>query len=326
MEEFKTKEFTVLTPFSIVTKDASVVDQTSDSVIKIAGYANWAGSDEYGKTYVDLTGDVVIPSGVDTSVWSLNPQILWQHDREETIGVGLVLEKRQDGIYIEAEIHRSAMEDKEWYRVKSGLVKMFSVGFRTLDGEWKTLDGRDVFFITKCLLLEVSVVSIPANSKSSFSQIKSLDNGFTSDMSETLSKETESINDTTEKETSMTTIKVKRADLLSEKELESYKSLGGNVAEEVEVSVAAYLKGLVDQAVAEAFALKEKEAQEAAEEAAAEEAAKAAEVEAAKAAEEAAAVQAAEQAKQVEEKELADELVELKSLVETLKAAMAVEK
>jgi HK97 family phage prohead protease len=327
MEEFKTKEFTVLTPFSIVTKDAATVtDITSDNVIRIAGYANWSGSDDTGKTYVDLTGDVVVPSGVDTSVWSLNPQILWQHDREETIGVGITLEKRSDGVYIEAEIHRDAMDEKEWYRVKSGLVKMFSIGFKTQAGEYREVDGDDVFFITKALLLEVSIVSIPANSKSSFSQIKSLGDGFTSDKASIMDEDKEHKNNTKDtKDTTMTNIKVKRAELLSAADLESFKKLGGDTEADVEVSLADFIKGMVAQEVSSILAEREKYAAEVAQKAAELEAEKAAELEAEKAAEvEAQAIVDAE-AKIEEEKALADEVVSLKELVDTLKAAIAVE-
>jgi len=179
-DSVKTKEFTVLTPFTV--KEADVQDRTGENVLKVVGYCNWAGKDMLGRTYTDLAGDVVVPSGVDLSVWSENPQILWQHNREQSIGKGLLMEKREDGLYIEAEIHKDAMDHKDFYRVKSGLVSMFSIGFRTYDCEYRDVDGMDAFFITKSLLLEVSIVSIPANSKSSFSVLKSLDGlGFTSD-------------------------------------------------------------------------------------------------------------------------------------------------
>lgn len=324
--EFKTKEFTVLTPFSIVTKDASVTDSTGNDIIKIAGMANFSGSDDQGGTYVDLVGDVVMPSGVDTSVWSINPQILWQHDREETIGEGILLEKRPDGIYIECFIHKGAMEDQDWYRVKSGLVKMFSIGFRTLDGTYQTIGDEDVFFITKCLLLEVSIVSIPANSKSSFSLVKSLNGGFTSDRKVALDTNSKGTQHKIDKEEILMNIKIKRSDMLSVADLETFKALGGDSETEVEVDIASYLKGLVAQEVASVLAAKEKELAElkAAEEAKAiTEAEEAAKLEAeAKAAEDA----AAESAKLEEEKALADEFAEYKALVETLKTAIAEEK
>lgn len=324
--EFKTKEFTVLTPFSVVNKDeAAISDKTSESTLKLAGMANFCGADDYGKTYVDLVGDVVVPSGVDTSVWSVNPQILWQHERDETIGEGLLLEKRPDGLYIECVIHKGAMDEKDWYRVKSGLVHMFSIGFRTIDAEFKTIDDEDVYFILKSLLLEISIVSIPANSKSGFSQIKSFGEFFTSSKEVITSDDEKGLSTTSDKEEPIMNIKVKRSDLLTEKELETFKELGGDIETEVEVSLAKFIKDSVAQAIADAFAEKEAKEVAEAEVKAAEEAARLEterlELEA-KAAEEAAAL---ESAKLEEEKELADEVVELKSLVETLKAALAAE-
>lgn len=328
MKEFVSKEFTVLTPFSIIQKDvAEIIDTTGEpSVIKISGYANWSGNDESGKTYIDLTGDVVVPHGTDTSVWETNPQILWQHNRDLTIGKGLRLEKRLDGLYLEAEIHADAMDQKDWYRLKSGLVSMFSIGFRTLDGEWRQLGNEEAFFITKSLLMEVSIVSIPCNSKSSFSQIKSLDGGFTSGDRASFSgneKGLEAENQQTEIKDIPMKITVKRADLLSTTELETFKSLGGDTEAEVEVSLGDFIKEVVAKEVATVLEAKAQE--EAAEKEAAEEAAKVAAADAEKAAADAAAMEAeqaelaAAQAADAEEKELADELFSLKELVDNLK-------
>ena len=324
--EFKTKDFTILTPFSIVTKnEATVTDLVSENVIKIAGMANFSGIDEYGKTYVDITGDIVVPSGVDTSAWGINPQILWQHNRDETIGEGILLEKRPDGIYIECNIHKGAMEEKDWYRIKSGLVKMFSIGFRTLDAEYKTIDGDDVYFITRSLLLEVSVVSIPANSRSSFSQIKSLDGGFTSSREDFLEEVNNKTHSENEEELTMN-IKLKRADLLTEADLDTFKSLGGNTEEEVEVGLSDFIKSIVAREVADILAAKESAQKEAEAKAQEEAEAKAQEEAELKAAEEAKLSAEAEAAKLEEAKEMEAELVELKALIDELRSLATEEK
>ncbi len=187
--DFATKEFNVYFPFA---RKAAVAcldcgnlpcscTESKDEegkVITIEGYANFCGdlSNEYS-TFVDHCGDVMVPAGFDLSVWNKNPQILWQHDRNYTIGKGLTATKQADGLLITAEIHEDAMEDEDFYKIEKGLVSMLSVGFRTQAGEFKEINGQDVFFITKALLYEVSVVSIPMNSESGFSVIKSFDGG-----------------------------------------------------------------------------------------------------------------------------------------------------
>lgn len=258
--KFEIKEFNVLTPFTV--KDATVADHTNDSVIKIAGYCNWAGTDEMGKTYIDLAGDVVVPDGVDASVWQGNPQILWQHETDETIGKGLYLEKRPDGLYIEAEIHKDAMDPKDFYRIKSGLVCMFSIGFRGLDAEYKEIDGKGVFFITKSLLLEVSVVSLPCNSKSGFSLVKSLGTGvgIYADVKRPLQSEVQN----KQEEVLTMKVKIKREDFLSAAEQEHLKGLRVDPTSEVEIDLVDLIKRVTTQTLEEFQAVAaEKDAKEA---------------------------------------------------------------
>lgn len=185
IEDLTTKDFRVYFPFT--TKDVACsdcgtmpctcVDSEAGRIITIQGWANFCKDSGSEDVYVDHCGDVMVPEGFDLTVWNANPQILWQHDRSYTIGKGLQATKKTEGLEITAEIHEKAMEDQDFYKIDQGLVTMFSVGFRTLAGEWKKIGDRDVFFITKSLLYEVSVVSIPMNAASQFTRIKSLDDG-----------------------------------------------------------------------------------------------------------------------------------------------------
>lgn len=238
-------EFKVLSPFT-VKREADVVNTTDQRVLRISGYANWSGKDGEGKTYTDLDGDVVVPGGVDTTVWAVNPQILLQHDRDVTIGRGLSLEVRDDGLYLEAEIHADALDPKDWYRIKTGLLGMFSIGFRALDGEWKELDGRVVFFITRSLLLEVSIVSIPCNSHSSFSVIKSLAGGRGFGGSDSaVEGNTKHVGEP------MKTVKVKYQDYLSAEAVEDLRTKGVDVDADVEMSFVTLIKHIAGQVAAE---------------------------------------------------------------------------
>jgi len=179
------KTFNLLTKFEVKAAtspphDPEACDTGDSEVIKIAGYANFAGAVDEGAPLVDLSGDVIVPSGIDVTIWKKNPQILLQHNRQATIGRGISVVKKKDGLYIEAEIHKGAMDDEDFYRIKSGLLSYFSVGFRTVAAEYKKVGDRQVYFITKSLLLECSVVGIPCCSDASFQIIKSLpdDGGF----------------------------------------------------------------------------------------------------------------------------------------------------
>ena len=183
--EMDTKEFHVYFPFdakAMICPACNTLPCTCEEgtgkIIQIKGMANFCGDlNNDADVYVDHGGDVMVPSGFDLTVWNKNPQILWQHNRDYTIGKGLQATKLANGLEVTAEIHEKAMEEQDFYKVEQGLVTMFSVGFRTLKGEWKVINDREVYFITKALLYEVSVVSIPMNAESQFTRIKSLEDG-----------------------------------------------------------------------------------------------------------------------------------------------------
>lgn len=243
--------FNLLVPFSI-NKDAQEVEDTE--TLKINGIANFCGDLENDSCIeVDLAGEVVVPSGMDISIYKGNPQILWQHDRDYTCGSCDTITKKKDGIYIEATIHKGAMEEEDWYRVKNGLITRLSVGFRCKGGEFKEINGRSVYFITKSLLLEISLVSIPASSSSAFSVIKSLDGGdgvYTGDIY--MFEDTEEVEHKTTKSLTGDTMKLKLKEFLSEADVAKFKSLGfeERLEEETEVDLKTYVDSSIKAALA----------------------------------------------------------------------------
>jgi HK97 family phage prohead protease len=235
--EFSTKEFNVYFPFS----QKAVIDcpacggspcscaEPTGKVLKIEGYANFCGDmNDEASIFVDHCGDVMVPSGFDLTVWKKNPQILWQHDRNYTIGKGLTATKKADGLQITAEIHEGSMEEEDFYKVEHGLVSMLSVGFRTQAGEFREVNKQQVFFITKALLYEVSVVSIPMNAESGFNLIKSLDGseGFYATSSEFNPKALHGAEHTSNHEAGDEKMKLKFRDLLPEDKVKELETLG----------------------------------------------------------------------------------------------------
>jgi len=236
--EVKTKEFKVYMPFS-------VKEDSDESILKIKGWANFCGnmSEDGSGAFVDHMHEVIVPSGFDLSVWKKNPQIFWQHDNHYPCGKGIKATKKAEGLEVEAEVHQKAMHEEDWYRVKSGMVSYFSVGFRCKAGEWKEVNGKQVYFITKALLLEVSLVSIPCNSESGFSIIKSLnEDGFYGGELDEYKEQEKQLN--TEGEDVM---KIKRKDLLSADDVQKLKSLGldEQLEDLVDVDLKEYIAGIV---------------------------------------------------------------------------------
>lgn len=255
----ETKTFNLLTKFEVKAAtspphDPNSVDTGDSEIIKIAGYANFSGAVDEGDAYCDLVGDCVIPSGIDVSVWKSNPQILLQHDRQATIGRGISVVKKKDGLYIEAEIHKGAMEEEDFYRIKSGLLSYFSIGFRTMAGEFKKVGDKQVYFITKSLLLECSVVGIPANSASAFQIIKSLpeeDGFYAGELAGKICPTIENEHQD-QKGVAMKFVSTLR-DTLPEAEVKRLEALGmgAKLEEEIEVDAKAYVSEVVAKSVAE---------------------------------------------------------------------------
>lgn len=107
---------------------------------------------------VDRMGDIVEPRG---GSWRLPIPLLWQHSQKDPIGWVRSIEVRKDGLWIEAEIAEGfSRADETWQMVQAGLLDSFSIGFRALKSE--PLPGGGLRF-TSWELLEVSVVSVPAN-------------------------------------------------------------------------------------------------------------------------------------------------------------------
>jgi HK97 family phage prohead protease/HK97 family phage major capsid protein len=137
--------------------------------LNIAGYAN--------TTDKDRQGDVVLASawakGIDN--YRTNPVLLFQHNANTPIGRVNKIRVDHKGLYVDATISSAAEKNHGIQTlVRDGALKSFSVGFRVKD---QNLDqNSETSIITELELLEISVVSIPANQTSLFSVRKSFDN------------------------------------------------------------------------------------------------------------------------------------------------------
>jgi len=124
----------------------------------------------------DRVGDIVEPLGVQFK----NPMpLLHQHDHDKPVGTVTFDRPTKDGITFEARLPKieepGPLRDRvetAWGEVKAGLVRAVSIGFRAL--EYAFLDSGGVRF-TETEVLELSLVSVPANADAVISTIKSID-------------------------------------------------------------------------------------------------------------------------------------------------------
>lgn len=131
--------------------------------IFVEGYASTTNVDRVG----DLIPVAVWEKGITN--YLKNPVILAFHDHEKPVGRMVDYKINTDGLWIKARISPS---DEEIYgKVQDEVITAFSVSFRILDAEYNS--ALEVFIVKELELLEISVVSVPANYNTLFSLSKS---------------------------------------------------------------------------------------------------------------------------------------------------------
>lgn len=139
-----------------------------DNSLQITGHAST--NDE------DRTGDIIVSDAWKKSgaldSYLKNPVVLAYHDPARPIGKTIAHEVDEQGLKITAKISKAAGDIIEL--IKEGILSAFSVGFMIKDADFDNKSG--IFIIKELELLEVSVVSIPANQNALFSIEKNFKN------------------------------------------------------------------------------------------------------------------------------------------------------
>lgn len=124
----------------------------------------------------DRMGDIVEPLGIEYT----NPMpLLWQHRSSEPVGQVTFRKPTKDGVQFEARMPKvdepgtlKDRIDEAWQSVKLGLVRAVSIGFRSLENSFMKEGG--IRFI-RSEVLELSLVTIPAQAEATIQTIKSID-------------------------------------------------------------------------------------------------------------------------------------------------------
>jgi len=104
-----------------------------------------------------------------------NIKMLWQHDSREPIGIFTKVYEDDVGLVVEGKIALDVRRGAEAYSLmKLGAIDGLSIGYSTIVSEYDSKTGiRD---LKELKLYEVSVVTFPANEKSTIDSVKSMDN------------------------------------------------------------------------------------------------------------------------------------------------------
>lgn len=145
---------------SVVLADFKAVADASTGTVRISGFANTPVKDRYQ----EVVEVVAFASSLER--FMKNPVMLWSHNMRDPIGLWDDVSLKPDGLYVSGLIHTQFPSGKLVADMaEAGLVRGLSIGFIELAGEW---DEEDTYHITDLDLLEVSVVSIPANQEALF--------------------------------------------------------------------------------------------------------------------------------------------------------------
>ena len=141
-------------------------------LIKAAGLENTIISG-YASVFniVDSQNDIV-QKGAFEDTKPENIKLLWQHDTLKPIGIIKSLYEDDYGLKIEAEINNRILLGKETTElVRQKAIDGLSIGFCAKDFEY---DNQGVRLLKKVDLMEISVVTFPANRNAGIINVKKL--------------------------------------------------------------------------------------------------------------------------------------------------------
>lgn len=104
------------------------------------------------------------------------PRLLWQHDPTDPIGRFTLVEDREKGLYVEAELSSSGRGHEAYELIKLKALEGLSVGFMTRQASHDPATG--VRTIYQADLAEISIVTFPANDAAKIETVKSIDNTY----------------------------------------------------------------------------------------------------------------------------------------------------
>lgn len=165
--------------------DQKSIVKKADGSVAIEGMAS--------TDVVDRHGDVILPSAYEGTLetYMANPQILLSHDTDKPIGKCVEAQIKENGLWVRAEVTENI--DDVIGKIERGVFGAFSVGFfakryeylyegRVVfdqdglrpDATWEEFYAADLRRITEVDLVEISVVSVPANPAALFDVAKAV--------------------------------------------------------------------------------------------------------------------------------------------------------
>ena len=116
----------------------------------------------------DRVDDVMVMDGAE---FTLPIPLLYQHDHKQPIGTVTKARVTKAGIEIEATIAKGLADvDAVWAKIKAGLIRGLSIGFKGIKGE--PIPGSYGVKYTRWRWFELSAVAVPANAEATILTVK----------------------------------------------------------------------------------------------------------------------------------------------------------
>lgn len=126
----------------------------------------------YGSVFgnVDFHDDIVKPGAFTKSLQKRNPALLLHHDMRMPAGIWIEAREDDKGLFLRGQLNMEVQSSREAFSLaKQGALTGLSIGFFTKSDE--IIDG--IRHIKEVELLEVSMVTIPANQRARLTGTKS---------------------------------------------------------------------------------------------------------------------------------------------------------
>lgn len=151
--------------------------KTKDFALQVKDLSEEGTFEGYGSIFgnVDSYGEIVVPGAFGESLArhrreGTKPLMLWQHNPDNPIGVWEDLAEDGKGLRGTGRLLLDVQAGREAYsRVKAGAVQGLSIGYREIETE---PDGNNRK-LKKLDLMEISIVSFPANRRARVDAVKS---------------------------------------------------------------------------------------------------------------------------------------------------------
>jgi phage head maturation protease len=124
---------------------------------------------------MDRDNEIVLPEGIELDQYRVNPVVLWGHDQDRPVGKALWVKPDAEGLLAKSQyISRPARYVGEWLpdfvfsMIQADVLRGKSIGFLPLEirdpsPEELAVNPQLQLVISRSLLLEYSVVSVPSN-------------------------------------------------------------------------------------------------------------------------------------------------------------------